>query len=142
MLASQTVTVKLHEAVAPPESVAVQVTVVTPRLKAEPEAGEHTTTAPGQLSTTTGSGKLTMAFIVPGVAEITSLSSGQVMIGGGFCATVVAEAELLAGFGSVVDALIVAVLLMIEPSDREQFAVVSNTTVAVAPTASEAKLTV
>lgn len=56
MLASQTVTVKLHEAVAPPESVAVHVTVVAPRGNADPEAGTQTTVTPGQLSTTTGSG--------------------------------------------------------------------------------------
>src|SRR5689334_867854 len=141
MHASHTVTVKLHDAVAPPESVAVQLTVVEPSGNAVPEAGMQTTTTPGQLSVTTGSGKLTMAVVLPGVGAITSRSGGQVMTGGGFCATVAAEAELFAGFGSVVVALMVAVLLMIEPSASAQLAIVPNVTVAVAPTVSEANVT-
>lgn len=72
MAASQTVTLKLHEAIAPPESVAVQVTAVVPSGKADPEAGTQTTVAPGQLSTTTGAGKLTMAVVLPGVSAIAS----------------------------------------------------------------------
>jgi hypothetical protein len=47
---SLTVTVKLHDAVLLLVSVAVQLTVVTPFGKVEPEAGLHTTVAPGQLS--------------------------------------------------------------------------------------------
>ena len=54
MQTSQTVTVKLQPAVAPPASVAVQVTVVTPSGKLEPDGGEQTTVAPGQLSVTVG----------------------------------------------------------------------------------------
>jgi hypothetical protein len=51
---SKVVTAKLHVAVLPEVSVAVQVTVVVPVGKQLPEAGEHTTVAPGQLSVTTG----------------------------------------------------------------------------------------
>lgn len=126
---------------APPESVAVQLTVVAPSGNAVPEAGVQTTTTPGQLSVTTGAGKLTMAVVLPGVGAMTSRSVGQVMTGGGFCATVDAEAELFAGFGSTVTALSVAVLLMIEPSANAQLAIVPKVAVAVAPTASEAKVT-
>ena len=51
---SKVVTAKLQVAVLPEVSVAVQVTVVVPIGKQLPEAGEHTTVAPGQLSVTTG----------------------------------------------------------------------------------------
>jgi hypothetical protein len=47
---SLTVTVKLHAAVLLLVSDAVQLTVVTPFGKVEPEAGVHATVAPGQLS--------------------------------------------------------------------------------------------
>lgn len=47
---SKVVTVKLHVAVLPEASVAVQVTVVTPVGKQEPDAGLQTTVTPGQLS--------------------------------------------------------------------------------------------
>src|SRR5215475_8797029 len=141
MLTSQTVTLKLQEAVAPPESVAVQLTVVTPSGKAEPEGGLQTTVTPGQLSVTAGSGKVTMAVVLPGVGAITSRSGGQVMTGGGLLATVVVEAELFAGLGSTVVADPIAVLLITEPSASAQFAVVLKVTVAVAPTARLANVT-
>jgi hypothetical protein len=51
---SKVVTAKLHVAVFPAVSVAMHVTVVVPIGKQLPEAGEHTTVAPGQLSLTTG----------------------------------------------------------------------------------------
>ena len=54
--ASITVTVKLHEDVLLLVSVAVQLTVVVPTGKFEPEAGEHTVVTPGQLSLATGAG--------------------------------------------------------------------------------------
>ena len=47
---STTVTVKLQLAVSPAASVAVQVTVVVPTGKVEPEAGLHEQLTPGQLS--------------------------------------------------------------------------------------------
>ena len=53
---SNAVTAKLHEAVFPDASVAVQVTVVVPIGKQLPAAGEHANVAPGQLSATTGAG--------------------------------------------------------------------------------------
>ena len=51
---SKVVTVKLQDAVLPDASVAVQVTVVTPRLKHVPEGGTHATVTPGQLSVAGG----------------------------------------------------------------------------------------
>lgn len=56
-----TVTVKLHVLALPDVSPAVQVTVVTPLAKLDPEAGEQVTVAPGQLSETLGVAKVTTA---------------------------------------------------------------------------------
>jgi len=49
-----TVTVNAQVAVAPPLSLATQVTVVVPLAKFEPLGGEQTTLVPAQLSVTTG----------------------------------------------------------------------------------------
>jgi hypothetical protein len=46
--------VKVQEPVLPEASVAVQVTVVVPLLKVEPEDGLQATVAPGQLSLAVG----------------------------------------------------------------------------------------
>jgi len=51
---SLTVTVNEQEAVFPEPSVAVQVTVVTPLANVDPDAGAHSTVAPGQLSVAAG----------------------------------------------------------------------------------------
>jgi hypothetical protein len=52
---SCTVTVKLHEAIKPASSVAVQVTVVVPKPKVEPEGGAQVTLGEAsQLSVTVG----------------------------------------------------------------------------------------
>lgn len=53
---SNVLTVKLHDAVFPAESVAVQVTVVTPAGKTDPEAGLHTMLDTAQLSDAVGAG--------------------------------------------------------------------------------------
>jgi len=52
---SLTVTVNEQEAVFPDPSVAVQVTVVTPLANVDPDAGAHSTVAPGQLSVASAS---------------------------------------------------------------------------------------
>ena len=53
---SVTVTVKVEVEVLPAASVAVQVTVVGPKSKVDPEAGEQLTVGvPGQLSVAVGS---------------------------------------------------------------------------------------
>ena len=59
---SLTVTEKLHWAVWPDPSVAVQVTGVVPLTKVEPEAGLQATVTPGQLSVALGVAKLTTAL--------------------------------------------------------------------------------
>ena len=51
---SCTVTVKVQVPVFVEASVAVQVTVVVPTGKVDPDAGAHTTVAPGQLSDAVG----------------------------------------------------------------------------------------
>jgi hypothetical protein len=51
---STTVTVKLQPAVLLDASVALQVTVVVPRLNGEPDAGLQVNVTPGQLSLTLG----------------------------------------------------------------------------------------
>jgi len=51
-----TVTVKLQLAVLADISVAMQVTVVVPRGKVEPEGGLHAVDTPGQLSAAVGGG--------------------------------------------------------------------------------------
>ena len=51
---SFTVTVKLHEEVLPATSVVVQVTVVVPFEKVEPEGGSQTKVTPEQLSLIVG----------------------------------------------------------------------------------------
>ena len=63
---SKVVTVKLHVAVLPEVSVAVQVTVAVPSGKHEPEAGAQATVTPGQLSLAVGAGKLTTWQIADG----------------------------------------------------------------------------
>jgi len=56
---SYTVTVKLQLAVLPEGSVATQLTVVVPTGNTDPDAGVHTTVAPGALSLIAGVGKVT-----------------------------------------------------------------------------------
>jgi hypothetical protein len=51
---SLTVTVNVQVAVFIAASVVVHVTVVVPTGKVDPDAGEHTVDAPGQLSTAAG----------------------------------------------------------------------------------------
>jgi hypothetical protein len=51
-----TVAKKLQDAVLPEASVAVQLTVVVPGGKDDPEAGLHDTVTPGQLSVAVGDG--------------------------------------------------------------------------------------
>ena len=53
---SKTETVNEHVDVLPEASVAVQVTVVVPTGKVEPEAGEHAVVTIGQLSEAVGGG--------------------------------------------------------------------------------------
>jgi hypothetical protein len=87
---SFTVTVKLHVAVWPAASVAVDITVVVPTGKTEPEAGLLTTVTPGQLSAAVTL-KFTVAEHWPAAAGCTMLA-GQVMIG--FCVSLTVTVKL------------------------------------------------
>src|SRR5712692_2081974 len=84
------VTVKLQVAVFPATSVAVQVTVVVPTGKTEPELGLQATVTPGQLSDA-----VTVKFIGPVLvamgqeaASVVVIFEGQVTVGGCVSTTV------------------------------------------------------
>ena len=76
---SSTVTVNEQFAVWLEVSVAVQVTVVVPFAKVEPEAGTHAVTTPGQLSVAVAV-NVTTAVHTPGAAGV-EMFAGQVMTG-------------------------------------------------------------
>src|ERR1041385_1972677 len=80
--AVKTVTPKLQEAVLFEGSVAVQVTVVVPTGKGEPDGGTQTTVAE-QLSEAVGAGKLITELVASGqvCAATTLTEAGQVIIG-------------------------------------------------------------
>lgn len=138
---SLTVTVNEQVAVAPPASVAIQVTGVVPIAKLEPLGGEQTTLKTGQLSAT-GRKKFTVPVQLPGSFTCKTLP-GQLIRGGGLVAIVVAVATLLAVLESEVEELkTVAVLPMAVPLATEQFTRASIVITADAPGASEAKVIV
>lgn len=76
----ETATLNVQLAWLPDGSVAVQLTVVTPNWKAEPEGGKQTKEAPGQLSVTVGE-KVTTAEGWP-IAAVTLMFAGQLIVGG------------------------------------------------------------
>lgn len=82
--ALKTETVKVQEAVLPEVSVAVQVTVVVPTGRVEPDGGTQTAVAPGQLSETVGAGKVTTVLVESGqvCAATVVTGAGQVIVGG------------------------------------------------------------
>jgi hypothetical protein len=81
-----TVTVNVQTAVFPDGSVAVQVTVVVPGGKADPDAGEQATVTL-QLSLAAGSCQLTIA-LAPPEGIVTKIFSGHVIVGGVLSMTV------------------------------------------------------
>src|SRR5262249_4048643 len=127
---------KLQDALAPPESVALQVTVVVPNGKTDPEAGAQTTVTPGQLSATVELGNVTIAVVLPGLAATASGSGGHVITGGGLETVVMTLAVLLLGSGSGAPELTFAVLLITELLGNEHLTVAMTVTVAEALTAS------
>jgi len=76
---SRTTTVKLHPAVLPDASVAVQLTVLVPFGKVEPLNGVQTTLTPAQLSLAVAVKAATCEHW-PGAVLVTMLA-GQVMLG-------------------------------------------------------------
>lgn len=128
-----TLTLKVHVLVFPNASVAIQVTVVVPGGKNEPDAGVQTAVTPGLI---VGSGKLTNAPLLPGSLN-TVMSSGQVIVGGSVSRTVVLSvAVLLSGLGSASVAVTVAVLVIVPGA----VGAISISTVALAPFANVPKL--
>jgi hypothetical protein len=126
---SLTVTVKAQGAdILPEASVAVHVTVVTPLLNVDPDAGEHTTWHPtavfwpgldgrvplqgGQLSVTTGSANVTTAVHTFGsVAWVTG--PGHVIIGG--CVSLTVTVKLQLGPAVVEQVTVVTPFWNVEP---------------------------
>ena len=85
--------VKVHVAVLPDESVAVQVTVVVPTGKHEFDGGLHTVVTPGQLSVATGA-KLATTHGSLIVAVLAVMLAGHVIAGGCVSLTVTVNAQL------------------------------------------------
>ena len=89
---STTVIVKLHEAVLPAASVAVQFTVVTPTGKKSTEVAEQLQLTPGQLSAAETE-KETLAPHLPGSLK-TEMLLGQLMVGLSLSFTVTVDVQL------------------------------------------------
>ena len=96
MQALKIVTVKLQVAVFPDASVAVQVTVVVPIGKAEPDGGLHNTVTPGQLSEAVGGRNVVTTLVEAG--QVTAVTfvilAGQVIVGGCVSTTVMVNGQL------------------------------------------------
>ncbi len=122
---SVTVTVNEQVAVLFDASRAVQVTVVTPTLKLDPEAGTHVTVAPGQLSVTVGAGNVTTAAQV--TVALAVWLAGQVTTGAwvSLTVTVNVHAAVLADASVAVQVTVVTPRAKVEPE--------AGTHVAVAP---------
>jgi len=61
--------------------VAVQVTVLLPSGKHDPDGGTHCTVAPGQLSLAAGVAKVATAQLEPGLGVCATTVDGQVIVG-------------------------------------------------------------
>jgi hypothetical protein len=90
---SKTVTVNEQVAVLPDASVAVQVTVVVPAGKIDPEGGVHEVVTPGQLSEAVGGGNVTIAPVWLGAGVTVVTLSGQSIIGGSVSTTVIVNEQ-------------------------------------------------
>lgn len=119
MFAALTVTVKVQFARLFAGSVAVQVTVVVPTRKVDPEAGEQLTVAE-QLSITVGSAYDTTTP-VPGFCSVRIIFAGQVMVGGCVSLTVTVNEQL--GPDVVVQVTVVVPTAKVEPEVGEQVTV-------------------
>jgi hypothetical protein len=97
--------------VLPAASVAVQLTVVVPTGKVEPDAGAHATVAPAQLSSELAV-KLTTVEHWPAVLFVTMLA-GQLAVGGTLSTTVTVKLQL--GPTPVVHVTVVMPTAKVEP---------------------------
>src|SRR5713101_925540 len=134
------VTENVHCVILPAVSVAVQVTVVVPAGKIEPDGGLQATVAPGQLSLTVGLAKVTTLPVANGqdAAPVAVTSDGQLIVGGMGSTVVVAVPVLLPGAGSGNELAAVAVLLIIVPCITPELTLTTISNVAVSPFATDA----
>ena len=115
---SLTVTVKLHIAVLLDESVAVQVTVVVPLLKVDPDAGEQATVGAGvQLSVAVGGVKVTTAVQTFGSVDFVILAGQAPMTGFSVSLSVTVKLQLamLTDVSVAVQVTVVVPLANVEP---------------------------
>src|SRR4051794_8035083 len=89
-----TVTVRLHVAVLPLLSVAVEFTVVVPTEKTEPDAGVLATVTPGQLSAAVTVKLTAMLVAVELSGRLTTTFAGQLIVGGVTSLTVKATVQV------------------------------------------------
>jgi hypothetical protein len=121
--ALKTLTVKLQLAVLPEVSVAVQVTVVVPAGKIEPDGGTQATVTPGQLSEAVGAGNVTAVVVESGqVCAATAVTlAGHVIVGGCTSLTVTVNEQL--GPAVLVQVTVVVPTGKNEPAAGEQVTV-------------------
>ena len=91
---SNAATLNEHVAVFPEVSVAVQVTVVMPNGKQEPDAGLQATVTPGQLSLAVGAGKVALTQLTPGLTATAVTLPGHVITGACVSFTVTVNVQL------------------------------------------------
>src|SRR6267143_1762085 len=89
-----TVTLKLQVAMLPDASVAVQVTVVVPTGKHDPDAGLHTLVTPGQLSLAAGGAKVAVTHELLTAAALAVTFGGQVIVGGWVSLTLMVKVQI------------------------------------------------
>src|SRR5262249_28654747 len=122
----------------PELSVAVQVTVVVPRGKQLPDAGEQTTGlgGSGQLSVAVGVGKVTTTQLLPGPVVFVVIEAGQVIAGGWVSFTVTGEAQLDSLFNEslAVQMTVVVPFWNVEPDGGEHIGVTGPSQLSVAVT--------
>src|SRR5262245_65954800 len=103
-----TVTVNEQLVLVPAVSVAVQVTVLVPTAKLEPDDGVQLTMTPAQLSLTTGAAKVTATLPWPAGALL-AIFPGQVIAGGCVSLTVTLKEQF--AVPTVLDAVQVTALV-------------------------------
>ena len=118
-------------AVLPEPSVAVQVTVVQPTAKTEPEGGLHMVVTPGQLSLTVGGGNVATPLVGIGHADcratFTTPPGGHVIVGGCVSCTVMVNVHVPLGLSGLVSTAVQVTVVVPtgknEPEAGEQLAV-------------------
>jgi len=103
------------------ESLAVQVTVVTPRLKVAPEGGAQVTVGVPQLSVAVGGVKVAVPLHCPGVLfTVTGLGQAPMT---GACVSLTVTVKVHIGPAPVEQVTVVTPMLKLEPETGEQVTV-------------------